>query len=710
MTWTATRHDLWPEETRRVASAIARGELQVVQGGPGSGKTALLFAVAKELGHDAVVVRVPQGLDQVERVILQIAERFGPKCLLEVDRHLQGAAGGPERALDVLERAFNTGRFLLLVDDIDTVGAVDWEARSVFEERFSKLRQWLHRRARLCTTEAPLRDRRAQEAQPIYVKAALTPPCSLRNGVEQDLQPLWEAAHGDLRLFGLALSRSLLTEDKEALDPERLETDEILSDIWSVLSMDMRQVLLHVAVHQRPLPRKALLAAVPDVPPAAVDEAHRALLLEQEGEHLWAAPWWGPWCARKLSRGDVALAHERLADAFSAGLVLDDPNAGLRAMDILDAHRHFAAIPDLRRARHFARYGVTVLLERARELSYQHDFKRAAGIYEDVLFIDEQLRQRQPEGIGRKPRAYARHYFHYNEQKADSTYPPERAEQGYVASLEEWPENALFWSRLVLARFYRSLPDLALRTLEDALRAIPAEAEQQLRARTVDRLVRKRMLQNAIAVWGDFRAETPNAVTVERHLLSALERGWEAVVLRARGETDLYFHDPVRVSITRVGREYACEVHDLVATARGPSPERALAAVITRLRREADELNRTLTHTLSPERVIRKGLLLSRIDLVMSELIEGVRDHGWVLGWLERRDGELVFVGSEEEVYGLDDGLGPLAADNRLRFARVRTGTAGEPVGPVEALEEPFHGDPSQIWQEFQRRVSGHDG
>jgi hypothetical protein len=184
-----------------------------------------------------------------------------------------------------------------------------------------------------------------------------------------------------------------------------------------------------------------------------------------------------------------------------------------------------------------------------------------------------------------------------------------------------------------------------------------------------------------------------------------LARGFRTRALRARGRPHLFFHREVEVTIARTGRAYACQVQDPAVSARGASPEAALAAALEKLRSEVEDLRTRPTHTLPREKISRKGVLLSVIDIVTSGLIEGASDEAWVVGWLERRGDELCFVSDESEVYALDEELFALPADDRLRFARVRAGPGGEPIGPVKALEEPFLGDPDEMLREFQKRV-----
>lgn len=710
-------HDVWAEQRTDIVRRIQEREQVVVHGPSGQGKSSLLRAVARQLGEKALVVRLPTGPDQVERTILEIAKGAGTKWLLEVDQQLR-EDGHPERALATLERAVRE-RFVLLVDNIDHLGAnVEREVLGVMEGHVEALKGWLNRHAALRTREFPPSRREDAGSFEMRLPEAPRAPWSLRERPAHDLSTLWEASCHNLRRFQLALSNTLLTGDESWLRPEQLEKEDLYSAIWSNLSTTAQSIMVFVVVHGRPMSRQELTAALetpaeqgmtaPRSSPRALDFAAKVLLLDCCRDQVSAPDDWGDWCSRNLPPETISETHRRLAVAFSAGIRFEDPQLGIRALDIVEAHRHFTAADDLPRACDFARYGVAPLLAQARLLSSWRKFQEATVAYRSALRIHEQHWKHVDDPVSLRSWAYAMHYLHYNSLRAKQE-KPEEAERGYEESVKAWPENGLFWSRLVLSRFQRGLHEHAMRTLDEARQAVPQHPEKELvlTLRIVERLLDRSHVDAAVAVWGDRRAAAGHerALEVEERLLDALARGFQAHVLRARGQADLFFHRAVDVTITRAGREYACEVRDL-ATARGPSPEGALAAVMAKLRGEADELRRALTHTLAQEKINRKRLLLGRIDLVASRIVEAAGEHTWVLGWLERREEELVFVGQDDEIYRLSPLFLHLPADDRLRFGKARVGPAGEAVGPIEELEEPFTGDPDALWREFQLRVN----
>ncbi|MGK4007924.1 hypothetical protein WMF31_35235 [Sorangium sp. So ce1036] len=65
-------------------------------------------------------------------------------------------------------------------------------------------------------------------------------------------------------------------------------------------------------------------------------------------------------------------------------------------------------------------------------------------------------------------------------------------------------------------------------------------------------------------------------------------------------------------------------------------------------------------------------------------------------------------VGSSARTFalGIADALDPsLVPDTHPRLVRVRTGAAGEPVGPVVELGKLLGRDPERLWAEWRKRL-----
>ncbi|MEZ4299099.1 MAG: hypothetical protein R3B70_29390 [Polyangiaceae bacterium] len=340
------------------------------------------------------------------------------------------------------------------------------------------------------------------------------------------------------------------------------------------------------------------------------------------------------------------------------------------------------------------------------------DYRAAADIYEAVL--------RQGEGaVGRRAWAYAKHYLHYNRYKSkrDLVEPLSATEAGYRESIERWPENGLFWSRLALTQFLRGERALALATLQEARERVPEHTaahhtgkEWLLRARVVQRLLgyEPPRVVDALLVWGSHVPVDLRERNIDGQLTDALERGWRTALLDVPGERPVFLHREITVTICRAGKKHVCALGDLSVSGRAGDPMQAYVEAIRKLRSQVDELRRAPTHTLDPDARTHKQRLLSGVDIVASGLLGSVPEATWILGKLEV-EGETLRVrevGSRACAFDLDPSVDrPLLTDSHVRLVRVRTGAAGEPLGPALEIGPPLAADPARLWEEWRQRM-----
>ncbi len=227
----------------------------------------------------------------------------------------------------------------------------------------------------------------------------------------------------------------------------------------------------------------------------------------------------------------------------------------------------------------------------------------------------------------------------------------------------------------------------------------------------VGQLLDKGLIAEALAAWRDHRPRGVGAQAVHRRLLESLRQGWAMRNLSAFAVEPLIFHRDVLVQIATENQEYVCNMRGVEVSRKGDTPLAALNNAVKATREEASRLHGQLTHTLSEDGRDRKRVLLGLIDLPASGLVRRSVDHTWVFGYLDQdEDGELIFksMGDGATSYNLAEPLREgLTADGRLRFARARTGKAGEPLGPVDEIEEPVEMDREAAWQEWERRTGG---
>ncbi|MBE7448176.1 MAG: hypothetical protein HS111_04625 [Kofleriaceae bacterium] len=123
--------------------------------------------------------------------------------------------------------------------------------------------------------------------------------------------------------------------------------------------------------------------------------------------------------------------------------------------------------------------------------------------------------------------AYALHYAAYNRYRAGRAGPIERTIARYRESLAHWPDNALFWSRLISAYLIAKLYEGGLRARVHAFERVPPhdEREHLLVARTTDHLLDRRLPLEAAIAWGDHEPDG----FMETELRDRLVQAWQGV-------------------------------------------------------------------------------------------------------------------------------------------------------------------------------------
>lgn len=690
---------------------VQEGRRVVVTGPDGCGKTELLLDMTRRLGERALFVRVPSGLDQVEAVVVQAAAELGEGAQREVDAALCDDVDRIELALNVLHQHF--GGRLLVVDDVDCLAPnrEDMELDGVVVERREALNAWLSEHAALMASAGGIE---RLGVQSFALPRPEAPPLRLVNDVEHDVVPVWNSVGRDPERFRLAIALAQIEQSPP--DPRVGREDRLLQAIWAALSGSQREVLGLLAIHERPLPDEVWRALASPLSPSVIAQVRSiTAIIGGDERSLWLEGPLRRFAEARLSPEERIDAHLRLAAAFAGELRGDEPNAWSKAASLIEAERHYAAAGQPERALPFARYGVALLLDLARERSRRGRFQPSE--YDDAAKIYESVLNLPKPRVGRRAWAYATHYLHYNRYKAKPALvePVSQTEAGYRASLERWPENALFWSRLALTQFLQKERGRALSTLTEAREKVPKHKRKEwyLRCRTVQHLLRFEPphVVDALYVWEHYETRDDKEKEVEDELYAALTRGFSAALLEAPDVPVVHLHREIKVSITRAGQGFSCTLEDLCISARAATPIAALAAAVRKLRKETDRFRQTLTHSLDPDARVQKQRLLGGVDIVASRLMGEVPETTWILGKVVTdKDGVLVVreVGSSARTFMLDhaDALEPsLVPDTHPRLIRVRTGAAGEPVGPVVELEKPLDRNPEQLWAEWRKRL-----
>jgi tetratricopeptide (TPR) repeat protein len=485
-----------------------------------------------------------------------------------------------------------------------------------------------------------------------------------------DTSRVWKLVGGDVELYTLALARALLLGVPVDLPTLRWNAESIIGDLWTGMTKDLRDLVSLLAVHGRPLPA----AALPTLglgTKATVNVGFSANLLEKSRGMLSltsSATW-----LKLLTQTARRARHQQLANAF-ARVAREAVDLEAAPLAVLEAHRHYAAVPAIKQATEFARFGVAMLLGTAKQMSFDareeaHLYGKSSHIYELVLKLDQQVREQgDPEGSGSRARAYAVHYLAYNRYKANLDEPSETL-SAYREALAIWPKNALFWSRTISCCFVANRYAEGLRARDDAFLAVPLHPQRAsfLIFRTVEHLLARDLVLAAILVRSNERLSNIQDKEVENELLARLDSGWEDDRLLARGVLPLHFQWPVPVRITCVERVYTCHLAGKMSS--GNSAETALAAAIHELHEEARDLLEDPAP--SPDRLQRRDSLLQMLDF------EAMRSNGEESRWEAYLASLNALVTSGTMTTDQSRGLLLLWRRARARFARLRRPAAG---------------------------------
>ncbi len=643
----STRHD-------ELLARMRGGEKLVIA--DGRGKSRLVDGLARALGPQAVVVTVPSTVEAPDRTsYVALALARGCHRTPEVAEALTKHPGRIDAALEALRPGLE--RRLLLVDDLDELERPTterWDLPAVFEPARVTLRSWLQENCALQTRA------RGREGSIKPQHGAPSPNERL------DVDRLWRRSGQDVERFALEVTRECWLGPASE-DAPSMETERLVQELWSALSPSLREVVALLVVHGVPIPRGDLeVLRVVDLEElrAAVDLG----LVDDLSQGVSVPPAWarGVLIAPKV-RDDM---HERWGRAFEELARSTGPS---QALAILEAHRHYAAVPRLlSRAAQLAQFGVGFLLAAARRASYDEQrFRDAASTYDLALQLDARVRESgDPEGIGALPRGYAIHYRAFNRYRAELDSPSETL-SAYREALLQWPENALFWSRTVRCAFAADAYPEALRALDSATTRVPAHPlrDAVLVARTVEGLVRRACLLPALLVWGEHRPSTGAEGLAEERLSASLARDFLLDRVWARNAPEVRFRTPVVARVEWLRGSSAC-LSVLGREYRGESPARAVAHAARALLDELAELGLSASATeAGPDD--RKQALAQIVDL--GRLATGDEASRWI-AYLMALDEQVRTAAITREQADTVRNLWRTARD---RLAGLRRPTAG---------------------------------
>ena len=669
-----------------------------------------LVAELQEARPSARFVYVSQDPDRIERVILELASLAGPEARAAVASTLHEDAESLDRTLQLLDEVVQGSVFI--VDGWSALKSTGemYEAGHALAPRVDAFRHWFAKHSWV-VADSELDAPSNFEQHVVPSPSVSAPPAELLNGSTSRREDLWKRFSPDVGAYDAALAILALDETPDA--PVEPPAWKLRDHVARRLPDSARELLYLLGVHARPLASEML--ELLEVEASSSELLCRLGICHVVPAGLLLDPAWSMWCDDSLGERRISL-HQNLAITFAMVVSVDDPSVDKNAIAVLEAHRHYIGALDYETARRFARYTAAPLIEEAKRRSLQGHYSEASRLYQGVLDLSE----KSDTPLGSHLRAYVKHYVHFNRSKCSAESMRE-TERGYAESLSAWPENALFWSRLIRTRFYRGASVEALDTIDEARRVVPEHHEKDavLVARTVRGLLARsskdgntpHSLVDAILAWGDYRPVTGFARGVEQKLERVLGQGWETTVLAVPGVDTLVFSYSQRLTITRAAELWVAELVDLRCNRRGRTAKEALINLVGGVRDDAKALLSTLTHELDAQARLQKQILLGAIDVIASRLDAVALPAVWVLGNAVRdADGSLWIKagGSWTASFAI---LEPLAASivvgDLPYLALVKTGPSGVPVGPVVELKA-AHGSVDDLWEAWVKKT--HDG
>jgi hypothetical protein len=364
------------------------------------------------------------------------------------------------------------------------------------------------------------------------------------------------------------------------------------------------------------------------------------------------------------------------------------------AARVLLAHSIFVSVGDMGNAERTAVLHVHGLVELARRTSLNERFSIAWQQYDSVLRMVETSGFGVADHAGRRLVSYVRHYRAWNGFRAGAL-DDVACLHDYEQALDGWPENALWHQRLIQALIRLGRFVEARRAVERGYQRVEGHPrrDELLRIRPAWTALEVKALQLSLDLLEPTLDATPARSPEVADGRDALLRRWKHG-LRVE-ELTFSSHDseaegrvtllqPTEVYVRRFAGNWLAEMPSLWAEGKAESPGRALEALARNLGEEARRLIATITSDLSDKDVRRKGVLLSYVDALNSDIgLAHARDR-WIVGRIEGR--QLIPTMRHLPPVEVAPELMPQTTEG-LYIARVPVYRDGVPSGPAEAIK-----------------------
>ncbi len=427
---------------------------------------------------------------------------------------------------------------------------------------------------------------------------------------------------------------------------------------------------------------------------AALDRLQELALVEERAGRISVLPVLSKFGVRALTgqeRSELLpkLAHHLLAPVNNLQNLEPD-----HADRVILAHSIFVEVGNFADAERTAVLHVHGLVDLARRTSLNERFADAWQQYDSVLRMLSSSGFGVEDLAGQRLRSYVQHYRAWNGFKAGAL-DNAACLPDYQQACDGWPKNALWHQRVIqtLVRLGR------LVEAEDAVKRGYEVVEDHPRR---DELLRVRPARtalhaNALRLSLELIEPTldaspdlfPEVVRARDTLLRRWEHGLRCDELAFRfagsgAEGRVKLLQPAEVRIRRSAKGWSAQTQALPVQGHADTPGTALDELARNLAEEARRLIATATWKLNDKEIRRKGLLLSYVDALNSDIgLHHTRDR-WIVGRIE--DTKLIPTMRHLPPIELPPEVLPETTDG-LYFVRVPVHRDGVPSGQAEAVE-----------------------
>jgi hypothetical protein len=390
-----------------------------------------------------------------------------------------------------------------------------------------------------------------------------------------------------------------------------------------------------------------------------------------------------------------AVAHTLLAPINDPHRL--DPEHTAR---VLRAHAIFVELGDVSQAERTATLHVHGLVDLARRTSQDKRHGEAWRQYDAIFRMMQSGPWSKDETIGRRLFSYVRHYRTRDGALAGELDVATCLDE-YRLALRDWPTNALWHQRVIEALIRLGRPIEAKSAVQDAYKNVEEHPrrDELLRVRPAHAalasvpLLSLELIEPLMALSSE---SAPEVADGRDRLLRRWENGvpFSELPFHLQGadaDGNVVLHAPVLIYLRQASQTWMARMggplmHHRLAEAPADRPHLAVDLLARQLADETRRLVSTPSSQLGAKDVRLKGLLLSVVDVLNSDigLDQGHAAERWIVGRIE--GSRLVPTMRHLPPIEIPEALLP-ETEAGLYFVRVPVHRDGLPRGPAVKVE-----------------------